>query len=192
MPRIVEEQPYNGALEKIERLGLTIVLDDLRSIISGFTLLVKEETDANGGAAVRRMLDEQFKQALGWVKKQTGDVDWTKCQVINGVRVCIGVEVQFSARSDLIVIDIIHLRRAVTEGRIDVGVLVVPTDRLGGFLTDRGPSMSDAKRHVLAARAEDLPLLVIALEHDGPGPPLPKQEKKARKEPKGRKPDIHG
>jgi hypothetical protein len=184
MPRIVEERPYNGALEKIERLGLTIVLDDLRSIISGFTLLLKEETDANGGAAVRRMLDEQFKQALGWVKKQTGDVDWTKCQVINGVRVCIGVEIQFSARSDLIVIDIIHLRKAVTEGWIDAGILVVPSDRLSGFLTDRGPSMSDAKRHVLAAKAEDLPLLVIALEHDGPGPPLPKQEKKARKEPK--------
>ncbi len=184
MPRIVEEQPYNGALEKIERLGLTALLDELRSIFRDFSLRVKEETDANGGAAVRRMLDEQFERASGWAKKQTGGVDWTKCQVINGVRVCIGVEVQFSARSDLIVIDIIHLRRAVTEGRIDVGVLVVPSDRLGGFLTDRGPSMSDAKRHVLAAKAEDLPLLVIALEHDGPGPPLPKQEKKPRKEPK--------
>jgi hypothetical protein len=187
MPRIVEEQPYNGVLEKIERLGLTIVLDDLRSIISGFTLLVKEETDANGGAAVRRMVDEQFTQALGWVKRQTGDVDWTKCQIINGTRVCIGVEIQFSARSDLIVMDIIHLRRAIAHGSIDVGILVVPSDRLGDFLTDRGPSFSDAKRHVSEARAEDLPLLVIALEHDGPGPPLPKQEKKTRKEPKGRR-----
>jgi hypothetical protein len=187
LPRIVEEKHYDGALEKIERLGLGGLLDEIRRIITRFQLLVKEETDANGGAAVRKMLDAQFEHATGWEKKQTGGVDWIKCQVVNGARVCIGVEVQFSARSDLLVIDIIHLRKAITQGRIDVGVLVVPSDRLGNFLTDRGPSMSDAKRHVLEARAEDLPLILIALEHDGPGPPLAKQEKKPRKVPEPQK-----
>lgn len=80
----------------------------------------------------------------------------------------IGVEIQFSARSDLLVIDIIHLRQAITAGEIDVGILVVPNDRLSRFLTDRGPSMADAKRHVGAARAEDLPFLPLSTNSPTP------------------------
>lgn len=179
MPRIVEEQYYDGARERIERLGLSPLLGELRDILAGFNLEVKEERDANGGAAVRRLIDARFPAS--WTNVQTGDIDWAKCLTVNGTRVCLGVEIQMSARSDLVVIDVIHLRRALETGQIDVGVLVVPSDRLGVFLTDRGPRMSDAKRHVREARAEDLPLLLIALEHDGPGPALAKQVKRSRK-----------
>lgn len=59
----------------------------------------------------------------------------------------------------------------------DVGVLVVPSDDLAVFLTDRGPALADAKHHAKQARVEDWPLLVIAFRHDGPGKPLPKQAK---------------
>jgi hypothetical protein len=179
VPHIHEEQPYNGALERINRLGLSPLLDELRHILTGFILRVSEEKDANGGAAVRRMIDARFREAEGWRGKTSGGIDWRKCLVINGASVCVGVEIQFSARSDLVVIDIIHLRQALTAGEIDVGILVLPSNRLSTFLTDRGPSIATAKRHVLAARAEDLPLLLIALEHDGPGPPLAKQGKRS-------------
>ena len=74
--------------------------------------------------------------------------------------------------------DIIHLRAALVGGAIDAGGLVVPSDALGGFLTDRGPCMSDARRHVTASRADDLPLLLIELTHDGAGNPLPKRAKR--------------
>jgi len=181
VPRITEEQSYNGVLERVTRLGLEPLLHELRDILIGFTLQVEERRDANGGAAVRKLIDKQFEHAQGWTKKQTGDVDWTKCRSVNGARVCVGVEVQFSARSDLIVIDVIHLRKAITDGKIDVAVLVVPSDRLGVFLTDRGPSMADARRHVREARADDLPRLLIALEHDGPGPALAKQAKRSNR-----------
>jgi hypothetical protein len=156
-------------------------VDEVRSIITGFPLHVKEERDANGGAAVRKLLDSRFERAGGWTKTQTGGIDWVKCRTVNGVRVCVGVEVQLSARSDLVVMDVIHLRGAFVDGHIDLGVLVVPSDELSVFLTDRGPSISDAKRHVQAARAEDLPLLLIALQHDGPGPALAKQKKRKAK-----------
>src|SRR5262245_13010732 len=99
--------------------------------------------------------------------------------VIKGISLCVSVEIQFSARGDLVVVDILHLRQALTAGEVDIGVLVLPTDRLSVFLTDRGPSMATAKRHVLAARAEDLPILLIALEHHGPGLPLAKQRKQS-------------
>jgi hypothetical protein len=134
LPRIREEQPYNGALERIHRLGISPLLDELRHILTGFTLRVREEKDANGGAAVRRMIDARFREVEGWRGKTSGGIDWRKCFVINGASVCVGVEIQFSARSDLVVIDIIHLRQALTAGEIDVGILVLPTDRLSVFL----------------------------------------------------------
>ena len=178
MPRIVEEKSCNGAQERVNRLGLGALVAEVRTIITGFDLRVQESRDANGGAAVRRMIDARFKKAKGWTKSQTGDVDWRKCLKINGVRVCLGVEIQFSARSDLLVMDIIHLRKVIVAGTIDVGILVVPSDRLSVFLTDRGPSMADAQRHVKEARAEDLPLILMSVEHDGAGPALAKQKKR--------------
>ena len=179
MPRIVEEHFYNGAKERITRLGLAPILEDLRTILTKFPLQVEEKRDANGGAAVRRLIDARFPKS--WRNVAAGDIDWTRCHTINGTRVCVGVEIQMSARSDLLVVDVIHLRSAIEEGEIDVGVLVVPSDRLGVFLTDRGPRMADAKKHVRAARADDLPILLIAIEHDGVGPALAKQAKRPRK-----------
>jgi hypothetical protein len=181
MPRIVEEIYYDGARERIERLGLGPLLEEVKNVISGFELRVHEKKDSNGGAAVRKMLDERFHSIGGWTRKVTGDIDWTKCHKTNGTSVCIGVEVQVSARSDLLVVDMIHLTAAFREGRLDVGVIVVPSDKLSHFLTDRGPCISDAKRHAKAARLEDSPLILFAIEHDGSGERLKKQPKRPSK-----------
>src|SRR3989442_11921130 len=150
-PKIFEEKFYNGAQDRLNRLGLNPLMDEIRGIVTGFPLLVKEATDANGGAAVRTLLDQRFDIPTGWTKKQTGDVDWSKCLSLDGARVSIAVEIQFSARSDLVVIDLIHLRKAIVQGKIDIGVLIVPSDRLGVFLTDRGqkwpmPNATSSKR----------------------------------------------
>jgi hypothetical protein len=135
--------------------------------------------DANGGAAVRKMIDNQFDAIGGWTKRTAGDIDWMKCHRTNGTRVCIGVEVQVSARSDLLVVDMIHLTAAFRDGRLDVGVIIVPSDRLSRFLTDRGPCITDAKKHARVARLEDSPLILLAIEHDGVGEALKKQKKRS-------------
>ena len=181
MPRIVEEVYYNGARDRVERLGLAPLIDQVKAVVSDFKLLVLEVVDANGGAAVRKLLDARFEERGGWTKKTAGDIDWTKCHEVDGTRVCVGVEVQVSARSDLLVVDMIHLTAAFRDGRLDIGVVIVPSDRLGRFLTDRGPCISDAKKHARAARLEDSPLILFAIEHDGPGPPLAKQAKRSSK-----------
>jgi|SRR5579864_9655957 len=178
MPRIVEEIYYDGARERVDRLGLGPLVDEIKTAISGFPLLVREKKDANGGAAVRKLLDSRFEAVGGWAKKVTGDIDWIKCHKANGTRVCAGVEIQVSARSDLLVVDMIHLTEAFRDGRLDVGVLVVPSDKLSRFLTDRGPCISDAKKHAKVARLEDSPLILFAIEHDGAGKPLKKQTKR--------------
>lgn len=92
---------------------------------------------------------------------------------------CIGVEVQVSARSDLVVIDILHLRNAIENGSIDVGVIIVPSDTMAYYLTDRCPSLREtvnALEHSM--RGQNLPIVVIAIEHDGPGAALPKRKRR--------------
>lgn len=178
MPSL-EEVAYNGFYDKTKRLGLSSLLDEVRALLRDFDLRVEERKDANGGAKLRELIDARFKAADGWTKIQSGGIDWTKCHRVNGTEVCLGVEIQVSARSDMLVMDVHHLRLAIIEGRIDVAVLAVPSDRLGPFLTDRAPSLSDAKRHVDVARATDLPLLLIGITHDGPGEKLPKRTKRS-------------
>ena len=167
MARIVELVYYEGARERVERLGLAPLLNEIIEAIERLPLQRFEKKD---GAAVRKIIDAQFLAAGGWTKRVSGDLDWVKCKVANGTRVCIGVEVQFSARSDLIMVDMIHLNKAFREGHIDVGVILLP-----------GYRISDAKRHVDTARLQDSPLIVLAVEHDGPGPALLKQLKRAHK-----------
>jgi hypothetical protein len=178
MPQIVEEVYFVGTKERIGRLGLTPVVGEIRLALTGFQLLVREKKDSKGSAAVRIFIDEQFDRLGGWTKKVSGDMDRIKCKVVNGTSVCIGVEVQVSAGSDLLFMDMIHLDAAFREGRIDVGVVIVPSDKLSKFLTDRAPCMSDAKKHAKAARLEDSSIVLFAIEHDGAGPPLAKQAKK--------------
>lgn len=178
MPKITDELPFGGALEKITRLGLEPLYQELRGIITGFTLNILEEKTrkgANSAGEIRVLFDEAFLRAGDWKGIKSGGIDWSKCRVVNGTRVCIGVEVQMSGRSDSgIIMDLHHLKAAITSGLIDVGVLVVPNARLAGFITDRAPQLRDAERHIKVG-FDQFPLLVLGVQHDGAGPALPKR-----------------
>ena len=178
MPTL-EEVPYDGFIERTKRLGLEALLREVKEVLSGFDLRILEKKDSNGGAALRELIDGRFVAAGGWTKIQSGGIDWTKCHRVNGTQVCLGIEIQVSARSDMLVMDIDHLRQAVIDGKIDVCVLAVPSDTLAVFLTDRAPSLSDAKRHIVMARAEEMPLLLIGITHDRPGEALAKRRKRS-------------
>ena len=94
----------------------------------------------------------------------------------------MGVEVQVSARSDLIVRDVVHLRNSLQEGEIEVGVIVLPSDLLQTYLPDRTPGLRDAFRIIESEfqEATTYPIAVIAVEHDGSSDtPLPKQRRNA-------------
>lgn len=175
MPRIQERRNFNGAEERLSRLGLKALWSELEGVLCGFELEIEERKDANSGAEIRSRFDARFQELGGWDKRSSGGVDWTKCHAVNGTRVCLGVEIQFSARSDLLIVDVSHLRDEITAGSIDVGVIAVPSDSTAVFLTDRVARFSDAVVAVTRARAEDLPLVVLGLAHDGVGLALPKR-----------------
>jgi hypothetical protein len=193
MPRIVLEKSFDGAETKIRRLGLEPIVDEIRRALSGFQLLVEERQHANSGMAVRKLIDAEFEKAGGWQNTVSGDIDWVKCKTVNGTQVCVGVEVQVSIRSDLITRDIVHFQKQLREGTIDLCVLILPSDRLGKFLTDRAPHFSAGLRIVHEMRADDLPMLFFGIEHDGPGLPLQKaitnrgKEKRRQQKPDSKK-----
>jgi hypothetical protein len=175
MPKIVDIQSYDGFDRKVERLGLTGVLDEVRERISGFEFLLAETRRGNSAAALRELLDDRFAVTPGWTIVKSGGIDWTKCIRYNGVEVCMGVELQISARSDLLTNDLAHLMQAIELGNIDVGVIVVPSNQTARYLTDRCPSFSYAVDHVNRIKGQFSPLLIMSIGHDGIGDVIPKR-----------------
>lgn len=173
---------YDGARERVCRLGLADLLLELQDVLLSVNIRLKEEREANGAAVMRRLIDAEFEARGGWEKTGSGGIDWIKKLRYNQTYlVRLGVELQVSARSDMLVRDIVHLRNSIDQGLIDVGVVVVPDDRLQVFLPDRTPAFRDAVRYIEEEfkEAMNYPFVIMAVEHDGPGDALPKQPRKS-------------
>jgi|ERR1051326_5137945 hypothetical protein len=180
MAKIVSVKSYDGADKKTQRLGLQPLVEEIIQLVESTRILVHERkregsTSFNGAAAIRELLDATFAAARDWLPKKSGDVDWSKCKVVNGTRVCVGVEIQVSARSELLYKDILHLKNRIVTGDIDLGIIIVPSDRLQSFLPDRTPSVSYARKVIEEQDANRLPIILIEMEHDGPGSSLGKK-----------------
>lgn len=162
------------------RLGLSHLFLELQQIIFETDIRLLPTKDANGAAFIRQCLDERFAHVGEWQKTASGGVDWIKRIRYNTAVVArLGVEIQVSSRSDLLIRDIVHLRNSLQEGHIDIGVIVVPNDDMQVFLPDRTPSYRDAIRYIEQEFKEAMtfPIIIVAIEHDGPsGKPLPKKK----------------
>ncbi len=170
MPTISETIDYNGFSAKSDRLGLDPLVNEAASTLAEFTLLVEERKHANGTRDIRKLIDQAFDGMGGWTKVTVGGIDWTKG---NSSGATIGVEVQVSGRSDMLAVDIMHLKERLDAGAIDIGVIIVPDNQLSRYLTDRTPNLATALKHV-NHRAKDLPIRILAFRHDGVGVALAK------------------
>lgn len=170
---------YGGARDKVCRLGLADLYLELQQILLDTRIELLEESEANGAAHIREALDKSFEKGKDWIKKVSGGIDWIKRLRYNQtLMVRMGVEIQVSARSDMLIRDVVHLRNSLQQGEIDIGIIVVPSVRLQSFLTDRTPSLKDALRYVEQEfkEATTFPIVIIAIEHDAPGKALPKKK----------------
>jgi len=170
VPTISSRCDFNGFATRVSRLGLDAVVAEAESTLAAFDLVVEESRHANGTRGLRMTIDEAFAGLGDWKKLTSGGVDWTKQSVGGGT---VGVEVQVSGRSDMLAVDIMHLKEDLERGVIDVGIIVVPDDELSRYLTDRTPNLATALKHV-NHRARDLPIRVVAFRHDGVGSALEK------------------
>lgn len=152
---------------------------ELQEIILRTPIVLEESSEANGAAGIRQALDSSFAAATDWVGIKSGGIDWVKRVRYNQTFLArLGVEIQVSARSDLLIRDVVHLRNSLQKAEIDVGVIVVPDDRMQRFLTDRTPSYSDAIRYIEVEfkEATTFPIVVLGVEHDSPGKAMPKKK----------------
>ena len=141
--------------------------------------MLEETAKANGAAGIREALDASFAALEDWVGIKAGGIDWVKRVRYNQSFLArLGVEIQVSARSDLLIRDVVHLRNSLQKAEIDVGAIVVPDDRMQKFLTDRTPSYSDAIRYIEVEfkEATTFPIAIIGIEHDGAGRAIPKKK----------------
>ena len=131
---------------------------------------VLDKKQANSAGVVRETIDSSFGRFPDWEQAKSGDVDWTKRFRYNQTIISrIGVEIQVSGRSDLLARDIVHIRNNLQDSRIDVGVIVVPSDDFEYLLTDRVANYSYAVRYVEQElrEAQTYPIVLISVEHDG-------------------------
>lgn len=170
MPIISQTWDYNGFAAKASRLGIDALVAEATATLTRWQLLIEERKHANGTKWIREMIDDGFAHSMDWVKVSSGGVDWTK-QGAN--RQTAGVEVQVSGRSDMLGVDVMHLKDQLDAGLIDIGIIIVPDNALSYFLTDRTPNLAAARKHV-EHRAKDLPIRILAFMHDGTGPALGK------------------
>jgi hypothetical protein len=170
VPTISETRDYNGFDEKVRRLSLGALVAEAHSVLTGFRLVVEERKHANGTRGLRQLVDAGFATLPNWQKMTSGGIDWKKR---NRRGASIGVEVQVSGRSDMLAVDVMHLKEDLVKGVIDAGIIIVPDDALSRFLTDRTPNLATAVKHV-EHRASDLPIRIIAFRHDGAGKALVK------------------
>lgn len=170
VPIIVSRHDYNGFVTKVQRLQLSALVDEAESTLPSFELFVEERKYANGTKGLRQSIDSGFTATGGWIKTTVGGIDWQKSSPLGAK---LGVEVQVSGRSDMLAVDIMHLKEEINSGRIDAGLIIVPHDQLSKFLTDRTPNLRTAIKHV-EDKARDMPIRVVAFVHDGLGPALGK------------------
>jgi hypothetical protein len=180
--KITQGKFYDGAEDKIKRLGLSSLFSEVNEILSETKVFLLEEKESNGAKPIREAIDADFERRGGWTKKVTGGVDWIKEAHYNeSVIVRLGVEIQVSTRSDLVIRDIVHLRNSLQSGEIDVGVIVVPDKHLPTFTGSRSPTWRETIKYFEEEFKEAMtfPIALIGVEHDGPGPALPKQKRKS-------------
>ena len=185
MPNLAERMFFGGAQKKIDRLGLKGIWNELETVLTGFEFCINNDDKSDTGMVLRKLLDNRFRSRSEWTEKEGEGIDWTRCHKVNGTRVCLGVEIQLSvsAQSDLILVDLQYLYDEIVSGRIDVGVMVVPSTKLASFLTDDVATYREAVRGIQRAGASHYPVAVLALEHDGPGPALAKRPTRQGKRP---------
>ena len=114
MPIIVSRHDYNGFLTNVQRLQLSGLVDEAESTLLGFELTVEERKHANVTRGLRQIIDQCFDAIGDWRKTTVGGVDWQKSSPIGAK---LGVEVQVSGRSDMLAVDIMHLKEeSITVG----------------------------------------------------------------------------
>lgn len=188
MPRLKDVRAFDGAENKIKRLGLGHVWNEVRAVLTGFHLEVEARFPANDAAVLVEVLNRRFAMTEGWARRKVGGRLWVKALVVDGAQICVGVRLQVSGRRDvsgpdLMIVEVTTLAQVMISGSVDVAILVVPSDELSAYLGRRSPKFSDAMRAAERSSFTDLPFMVVGLQPDTVRPVRPQGPAQPRGKP---------
>lgn len=166
--KISQTKFYAGSRDKLCRLGLAQPFIELQQMIFDTKIQLLRKRQAASTDQISE-LGERLTPG-SWRRNDSSRNSWIGQFRYNEEFLArLGVEIQVSSRSDLLIRDIVHLRNSLQEGIIDIGVIVVPTDEMQIFLPDRTPSYRDAIRYIEKEfkEATTFPIIIIGIEHDG-------------------------
>jgi hypothetical protein len=157
---------FDGAEAKLHRLQLGPLLAEVEKRIQSSVVLLAESDRANHATELQDQLGALFA-----IDKARGG-KWSNCRRIGEAALRMEFRMRISSRREILYKDVLHLRRRLECGAIDLGVIVIPSDKLQRFLSGRTPSSSYAEKVIREMDTDRYPIILIELEHDGLGPTL--------------------
>ncbi len=154
---ITQEKAYCGALARIGRLGLAVYVDEVRQMLGGLAAVVLPSdlsADYERYEVAQRALEGRLAECQQWKAAAPGL--WMRSHRAGDAEVCLGLTITLAGGTETRGIGII--RKAVYDGLIDVGVLVILGDEIGDRCDDP-PLLLTTRRRMIETVGERLPLL---------------------------------
>ena len=158
------ERFFGGAKAKLNRLELGPTLAEVEQRLQKCVVLLTERDRKSNLVEFKRKLDDVI------VIEEAKGGKWIKTRAVSNVELRVEFRIRISSRREILYKDALHLRRRTESGDIDLGVIIVPSDNLRRCLPDRTPSSNYAARAISEMGADCSPIILIEIEHHGPGP----------------------
>jgi hypothetical protein len=160
---------FAGAEAKLHRLKLGPLLAGVEQRLQSSVVLLAESDRASNAIELQHQLGGLFA-----IEKARGG-KWSSCRRIGDAELRLEFRMRISSRRQILYKDVLHLRYSLECGDVDLGVIIVPSDKLQRCLSSRTPSSSYAATVIREMSADCFPIVLIEIEHDGLGPVLAKR-----------------
>jgi hypothetical protein len=157
---ITQEKAFGGALRKIQRLGLAAPVEQVRRLlcaVDGADLPDDLPSDHERSEAMEQDLVSRLADCPDW--NRAGPIGvWVHFLPAGSGQVCTGLSLTLAGATELS--GVARLSRAVLDGDIDLGILVILGDEIG-IDCPSPPALLCARRRSIELAAEGLPLLFM-------------------------------
>jgi hypothetical protein len=174
MPKITLEKATAAFDRKCRRLGLEPLVSRVRSALVCFPIALCERSDSNDTGALWDMIRICCVEDGAHIEQSIPGFDWAVNHTVGNATLCLGVKFGLAPLGEMFSTDILAMKRAVTRGATDAGLVLLPDVALQRFLTGRTPTVPEALKHIALWEADDFPIGFFGLRHDVPGGRLEK------------------
>ncbi len=149
-----------------------LVLDELKSILGKYSLILNPVKHGNGVKPIREAFVEILSQH-GWTKEHGMNIEGMKRKALDGYKEFEDCRVGFEWETGNISSSfraIMKLIMGLNCNELDVAIHVLPSKKMYRFLTDRVGNIEELRAYFPAFRLMNIPeskiLIFVVVEHD--------------------------